>query len=200
MKQEANLMSKNVKNNVIELAVNKEKKGLNRRKLLGSLAVVGGVSALPTSWVKPVINSVILPAHAQTSESDPSASTTPTSASNPSAPTTPTTTGLTLNNSTEFTISSTGNTLLPPIDITPDTAITSGGVVTVSVFPAGVVFLVAPVFEDSNNITTQGSQLSVVPGGAPNPQVFQNSSGQDFVLTFTINSDSDTLNVSLDLI
>ena len=38
----------------------------NRRKLLGVLGFAG-VAAAPTQWVTPVINAVLLPAHAQTS-------------------------------------------------------------------------------------------------------------------------------------
>ena len=67
MKQEANFMGKGVKNNDTDITTNKEKKGLNRRKVITSLAAVGGVSTMPSGWVKPVINSVMLPAHAQTS-------------------------------------------------------------------------------------------------------------------------------------
>ena len=60
-------MSKESKANNSVVEAEKDKQGMSRRKVIGSLAVVGGVSAMPTSWVKPVINSVILPAHAQTS-------------------------------------------------------------------------------------------------------------------------------------
>ena len=60
-------MSKNLKESNTLVDAKKDNKGLNRRKVIGSLAVIGGVSALPTSWVKPVVNSVMLPAHAQTS-------------------------------------------------------------------------------------------------------------------------------------
>ena len=38
----------------------------NRRKLLGVIGLAG-VAAAPAQWVTPVINAVILPAHAQTS-------------------------------------------------------------------------------------------------------------------------------------
>ena len=62
----------------------KNKQAMNRRKLLGSLAVVGGVSAMPSTWVKPVINSVFLPAHAQTSITD--ASPSPPPAETPTPP------------------------------------------------------------------------------------------------------------------
>ena len=43
----------------------------SRRKLLKQLAVTGGVayiaSDLPTKWTRPVVEAVVLPAHAQTS-------------------------------------------------------------------------------------------------------------------------------------
>ena len=39
-----------------------------RRKLISGLTVgIAGASQLPTQWTKPVVNSVLLPAHAQTS-------------------------------------------------------------------------------------------------------------------------------------
>ncbi len=39
-----------------------------RRNLLKSVASVGAIgTALPNTWIKPVVNSVVLPAHAQTS-------------------------------------------------------------------------------------------------------------------------------------
>ena len=56
----------------------KDKKSSDsRRKLLksiaaGSGAIVAGKS-LPESWSRPVVDSVMLPAHAQTSPTDPSA-------------------------------------------------------------------------------------------------------------------------------
>ena len=42
---------------------------LSRRCVLGSLAAGGGIAAttLPQTWIKPVIDSVLLPVHAQTS-------------------------------------------------------------------------------------------------------------------------------------
>lgn len=47
----------------------------SRRKLLKSFAVGGGVAAtaasMPKEWVKPVLDQVVLPAHAQTSQPDP---------------------------------------------------------------------------------------------------------------------------------
>jgi hypothetical protein len=49
-----------------------EKNTSSRRRLLKKLAIGGGVvttaSSLPEKWKKPVIESVITPAHAQTSK------------------------------------------------------------------------------------------------------------------------------------
>ncbi len=50
----------------------------SRRKLLKSLTLGGGaittMSQLPSTWSKPVVDSVILPAHAQTTEQEPTES------------------------------------------------------------------------------------------------------------------------------
>jgi hypothetical protein len=50
---------------------NNEKKSISRRKLLKSLAASGGAviagKSLPESWSRPVVDSVMLPAHALTS-------------------------------------------------------------------------------------------------------------------------------------
>ena len=44
----------------------------NRRELLGTVATLaGGILATPSVWVKPIVNSVILPGHAQTSPIEP---------------------------------------------------------------------------------------------------------------------------------
>jgi len=55
----------------------------SKRKLLS----LGGVTALaiaaPTSWTKPLVNSVMLPAHAQTSALDPMMCTTVTTVGGP---------------------------------------------------------------------------------------------------------------------
>jgi len=46
--------------------------GNSRRKLLKGTAVAAGTAlALPNEWVKPVVNSITLPAHAQTSPCSP---------------------------------------------------------------------------------------------------------------------------------
>lgn len=59
---------------------------LSRRKLLQKLTVVGALASvplIPAKWIKPVIDTIVVPAHAQTvSGPSPSASSSP--------PTTPT--------------------------------------------------------------------------------------------------------------
>lgn len=45
----------------------KEKKVSRRKLLKGSTAAAGVIAASQTDWAKPVINSIVLPAHAQTS-------------------------------------------------------------------------------------------------------------------------------------
>ena len=42
-----------------------------RRALLASIATAGAASALPTEWKKPVVDSILLPAHGQMSPTDP---------------------------------------------------------------------------------------------------------------------------------
>ena len=47
---------------------NKTQNQQDRRKLLGLIGITGvAAGALPASWVAPVIDTVVLPAHAQTS-------------------------------------------------------------------------------------------------------------------------------------
>ena len=163
---------------------------MNRRKLLGSLAVVGGVSAMPSNWVKPVINSVILPAHAQTSEIDADSSQSPLIP------------GLTLVDTTfdiqdiavigSFTFNS---------QILPDNVLTSGGyIVLVIENDAAGTPDVNLTFADSDNLSVFGT-FDLTPGAPSIPSgQLTDSSGQDFVLNFSINTAGDTLNVSLDLV
>ncbi len=67
-----------------------------RHALIGIVSVLGSTSVLPQKWVKPVINTVILPAHAQTSATTtmtPTTTVTPTTTTSPTTTTaTPTTT------------------------------------------------------------------------------------------------------------
>ena len=182
-------MSKESKANNRDVGAEKNKQAMNRRKLLGSLAVVGGVGAMPSSWVKPVINSVILPAHAQTSESD------------TSAPTTPLIPGLTLSD-TEFAISATGF-LSTSIQVIPDNASTSGGTLALNVFPDTpftTVFIGSAAFLDSNLDPDNGSFAVISAGNSELVATFSDSTGQSFSLNFAINTAGDTLNVSLDLL
>ncbi len=67
-----------------------DKKITNRRKvILGLTGGIAGVSQLPSRWTKPVVDSVILPAHAQTSVTTTPA---PTTTAAPGVTTTTTTT------------------------------------------------------------------------------------------------------------
>lgn len=50
----------------------------SRRKLLSTFTVVGAASQLPNQWVKPIVNSVVLPAHAQMSGGTPPVAPTTT--------------------------------------------------------------------------------------------------------------------------
>jgi len=45
-----------------------QKSRARRKLLLGATAVAGGAAALPTSWTKPVVDTVLLPAHAETTD------------------------------------------------------------------------------------------------------------------------------------
>ncbi len=49
----------------------------NKRKTLKTLLGIGAVSALPTSWKKPIVEMVVLPAHAETSPIEPEPEPTP---------------------------------------------------------------------------------------------------------------------------
>ncbi len=75
--------------------MSKEKTTDSRRKLLKSLAVGSGAvvagKSLPESWSKPVINSVVLPAHAETTDGSGSSggdqtTAAPTTTADPCAP------------------------------------------------------------------------------------------------------------------
>jgi hypothetical protein len=61
----------------------------DRRKVLRVL-LIGGVAttlALPSKWMKPIINSVIVPAHAATSAPPTTTTTTTTTSTTPDPPT-----------------------------------------------------------------------------------------------------------------
>ncbi len=62
----------------------------SRRNVLKSVMLGSGIVALPTEWKKPIVKSVLLPAHAQTSATTtPSATTTSAPDATTVAPTTP---------------------------------------------------------------------------------------------------------------
>ena len=46
---------------------NKDKKSVHRRTVIKLTAGTGAFASLPETWTKPIVQSVILPAHAQTS-------------------------------------------------------------------------------------------------------------------------------------
>ena len=65
----------------------------NRRKLLKSVAATGGAivagKSIPQSWSKPVVDAVMLPAHAETTDetiSDPTTTVAPTTSATPTPP------------------------------------------------------------------------------------------------------------------
>ena len=65
------------------------------RKILAGTGVVAGAKALPEKWTKPVVNSIIVPAHAQTTGPEQTTTTTaapPTTTAEPTPTTTTTTT------------------------------------------------------------------------------------------------------------
>ena len=187
-------MSEDSKANNSVVKEEKNKQAMNRRKLLGSLAVVGGVSAMPSNWVKPVINSVILPAHAQTSEPLSSASTsTPIPTVAPAL----TLTGGSLDISLLQAIS-------PPIldfvsIVTASVpAITSGGtIITQATFLTPGTTTVSFIFVDS-----QAGQSQVMAGSLLAGQTLQfagltDSAGFVFGLEVALSPDGNTLNLSL---
>lgn len=53
-----------------EIVVKKSKTPKTRRKTLVALAGAGVIWSIPSGWHKPLVNSIILPAHAQTSPPD----------------------------------------------------------------------------------------------------------------------------------
>ena len=57
--------------------MNNKNPNTRRKLLIGLGSTVVGASQLPKSWSKPIVNSVILPTHAQTTETDTSPTPTP---------------------------------------------------------------------------------------------------------------------------
>ena len=66
--------------------MSKKNSNTRRKLLIGLGSTIAGASQLPKSWSKPIVNSVILPAHAATSE-DTDSSPTPTPPPPPPLPT-----------------------------------------------------------------------------------------------------------------
>ena len=171
-------MSKESKANNSGVKEEKNKQAMNRRKLLGSLAVVGGVSAMPTNWVKPVINSVFLPAHAQTSE----------------------TPALTLS-ATSFDVSTLQG--ISDLDfvstvISSAPAIASGGFFDLNATDLGggdVALLID--FTDSDGTDGLVFINSLSPGQTSQSDIIVDSEGFVFSLDVSLSPDGNTLNLSL---
>ena len=182
-------MSKESKANNSGVKEEKNKQAMNRRKLLGSLAVVGGVSAMPSTWVKPVINSVVLPAHAQTSATD---------ASSPISPAVGPVLSL---SATSFDVSSVqpGLTLnLASTVISSDPLIASGGIIELTVGSASIpVVAVEIIFEDSNGVPQTSPGAGLIPNTSDQLQGFADSMGVVFGLDVSLSLDGNTLNLSL---
>ena len=163
---------------------------MNRRKLLGSLAVVGGVSAMPSTWVKPVINSVVLPAHAQTS--DTGASLPSINAAGPAL----TLSATSIDATSLFSLL---DILTPVIDVTPSTSATASG---------GQFGLIIEAISSSTALVELrfiDSALSLSPlftfllsfGDSFQAQGFVDSEGFVFGLDVSLSLDGNTLNLSL---
>ena len=127
-------------------------RGANRRKILSVLGL-GGTLMLPNKWAKPIVDTVIMPAHAQTS--DPIAA-------DPSAPSTPSTPPalFTFSPSGSDTFSFIVQTSIPGVtlDETSSGAITSFGV-GIATQVAGIeLTLISPITTDSALVLTGGRE------------------------------------------
>ena len=191
-------MSKESKANNSGVKEEKNKQAMNRRKLLGSLAVVGGVSAMPSNWVKPVINSVILPAHAQTS-------TISDGAPASGAPASPQVQALILEDDTiDLTSVALGG--LPStfaLNAVAATSAASGGSfeISVSLPPAGPVAIVDVTFafQDSGQQPGGSSSATIagVIGSIETLGPFVDSLGIQFSIAIGIAPDGNALNLLL---
>ncbi len=86
---------------------NYSNKSSQRRKTLKTILLTGGATAvvtkaLPREWTRPIVDSVVLPAHAQTTTvvtttSAPATTTAPTTTAAPATTPAPTTTGGVIN-------------------------------------------------------------------------------------------------------
>ena len=144
-----------------------KKSSEKRRKLLksiaaGSGAIVAGKS-LPDSWSKPVVDSVILPAHAQTSPAPPDSPAPPTSGL----------TGIFITSEQITADSSAGGTVDLAIavcsDIVNNVAAVTGVVGSVQVNETGIAVPGTTSISSAGVIATIG--LISVSGTAPNRQL-----------------------------
>ena len=161
----------------------------SRRKLLksiaaGSGAIVAGKS-LPENWTKPIVNSVVLPAHAVTSGQAPS--------SPPSSP--PTTTVTFVSTAAPF-----GSNTSPGPDISNAARIDLPTLLTVSPAPSAPndAFTIEGFF---NNVSTGSGNLNLLPDGtfsqAGNTQPFI---GQTGVFEIRIVWQSETISLFWNLV
>ena len=180
-------MSKESKANNSSVKEEKNKQAMNRRKLLGSLAVVGGVSAMPSNWVKPVINSVILPAHAQTSEEATPGlflSTTNIPGENPFPTLTPT-----------FTIIGVGPTFSGG-EVFIDSSVATFD--SISLLPFNSFFVPSTGFAEQQILGPSGVVPVILPGSSFESGVLEDSDSNEFTLTFT--NTGGNLDVALTLL
>ena len=143
---------------------------------------------MPSTWVKPVINSVVLPAHAQTSA---------TEAPSISAPAVGPVLSL---SATSFDVSTFPLGVAPQVVISSDQSVASGGTLDIVVTPAPTdppLFIIDFTFNNSDGDPFPGFSLLLPVGGSEPSQIFTDSAGFDFGLVFSLSNDGNTLNLSL---
>lgn len=106
----------------------------SKRKSLKALATLGvGVAATPSAWKQPIVNSIILPAHAQTSDTD-----VPAATNGPPV-------------GESFTVDALADTSVV-IDLAPRISDPDGDPITITIISSGVI-LGSPVI-DSVTLTS----------------------------------------------
>ena len=146
-------MKNNLKNKSPELSPTLEYlHGENRRKVLSVLGL-GGALILPNKWAKPIVDTVIMPAHAQTSDPIAEASSTPSVPPTPSAL-------FTFSPSGSNTFSFIVQTSIPTVTLveTSSSTMTAFGV-AIAVQATGIqLTLINPITTDSALVLTGGSE------------------------------------------